>query len=111
MLRMSPSPAKVPASAASVVFQVEFPVDVVDAGCVAVALLFVEVLVVLFILSTDAIHAPAPAVVVSTKFLPGRCTSCTPPLFCRYVCLNPPPPLPASLDPPPRPRPPLPPPG
>jgi hypothetical protein len=80
MLQTSPS-AEVPASAASVVFLVEFPVDVVEAGCVALALKFVLVLVILFILSTNAIDAAALAVVVSTEFPPGRCTSCSPLLY------------------------------
>jgi hypothetical protein len=61
---MCPS-AEVPASAASIVFLVEFPVDFVEAWGIVLPLMFVVVLVVLFLLFANAIEAAAIPVIVA----------------------------------------------
>jgi hypothetical protein len=55
--------AEVPASAASIVFLVEFLVDVVEAGGIVLTPMFVVVLVVLSIFLANAIDAAVPVVV------------------------------------------------
>ena len=72
MSRTCPS-AEVPASAASIVFLVEFPVDVVETWCIIVPIMFVAVLVALFLLFANTIEAAAvPVAVAEPSF---RCRS------------------------------------